>query len=516
MRAEEFIKESLRLRQQILDTIPSPIFYKGIDGRYQGVNQAFLRFYGKTMDQVVGKGVHEVFAKEIADKYLQMDQELYQHPGIQVYEFHSYDADGQRREMSLHKATFVDKDGSIAGIAGIMIDITEAKKAAEERLRFSKLESLSTLAGGIAHDFNNILMIILGNIGLAGLDEKIGPQGQESLAQAEAACLRAQSLSQQLLTFAKGGLPIIKTISLDRVLKESTNLALSGSMTRFEFSLPEGLWAVKADEGQMAQVITNLVINADQAMPGGGVIKIGAENIWVGKGSDLPLAPGKYVKLTFADQGIGIPAKYLDKIFDPYFSTKQKGSGLGLATAFSIIQNHAGYIKAESTVGEGTTFHLYLPAAETGPLAEEQEKPQWTKGQGRILVMDDEEMVREVLGRMLEHLGYEVDVASDGSEAIEKFVQAKEAGQPFAMVILDLTIPGGMGGKETIQKLLEIDPRIKALVSSGYSEDQVMGDYAQYGFCEVITKPYRVVELSKILQKIMLPTPNRPERGKQP
>src|SRR5208337_843438 len=218
-RADESIKEGLRLRQQILDTIPSPIFYKDIDGRYQGVNQAFLQFYGKTMEQVLGKTVHEVFPKEIAEKYLRMDQDLFQHPGIQVYEFYNYDAHDQRREMSLHKATFLDKDGSIAGLAGIMIDITEQKKAETERLRFSKLESLGTLAGGIAHDFNNILMAILGNIGLAMLDGTIAPQVRERLAQSEQACLRAQALSRQLLTFAKGGTPIKKIVSIADLIK---------------------------------------------------------------------------------------------------------------------------------------------------------------------------------------------------------------------------------------------------------------------------------------------------------
>ena len=424
-RAEEYIKENLRLRQQILDTIPSPIFYKGIDGRYQGVNQAFRQFYGKTMEQIFGKTVHELFPKEIADRVFQADQDLLQHPGIQVYEFHNYDAHGQRREMSVHKATFVDKGGALAGLAGIMIDITEQKKAEEERLRFSKLESLSTLAGGIAHDFNNILTVILGNIGLAMLDGKIEDRVQDRLAQAEHACLRAQALSWQLLTFAKGGAPIKKIVSIANLLKESAILTLSGSKSRPEVSIPDDLWSVEADTAQINQVIGNLLINADQAMPKGGIIKIKAENISIEAKSNLPIPKGKYVNFAIADQGIGISPKYLDKIFDPYFSTKQKGSGLGLATAYSIIKNHSGHIQVESRIGVGTTFNIYLPAIEKGVPADELETAKPTMGQGKVLVMDDEEMVREVLGRMLSRLGYEVDSASDGSQAIEKLCQGQ-------------------------------------------------------------------------------------------
>ena len=501
--AEEVVKEGLRLRQQILDTIPSPIFYKGTDGRYQGVNQAFLQFYGKTIEQVLDKTVHEVFSEEIAVKFFQADQDLLQHPGTQVYEFHSYDAQGQRREMLIHQATFVDKDGALAGLAGIMIDVTDRKKAEEDRLQFSKLESMSILAGGIAHDFNNILTTILGNIGLAMLNRKLGEEEIESLVQAEQACFRAQELSGQLLTFAKGGAPIKKVISLAKLVRESGKLALAGSKSRCEFSIPEDLWSVEADEGQINQVINNLLINADQAMPSGGIIKIEAGNVIVEEGSDLPLSEGKYVKLTITDQGIGIPSKYLDKIFDPYFTTKQKGSGLGLATAYSIIKNHSGHIKVESQVGVGTTFYIYLPAKEAEPVAALDEQVTPIIGQGKVLVMDDDEKIREILCRMLGRLGYEADSASDGSQAIEKFVKAKESGRPFDAVILDLTVPGGMGGKETIEKLLKIDPQVKAIVSSGYSDDPIMANFKEYGFSEVIAKPYRVVELSKILQRVI-------------
>ncbi len=363
---------------------------------------------------------------------------------------------------------------------------------------------MSILAGGIAHDFNNILTAILGNIGLAMMKNgKLGEEELNSLVQAEKACFRAQELSEQLLTFAKGGAPIKKVTSLVKLVKESAKLTLAGSKSLCDFALPDNIWSVEIDEGQINQVISNLLINADQAMPKGGIIKIEVENIVVAEGSNLPLSEGKYVKLAFIDQGIGIPSQYLDKIFDPYFTTKQKGSGLGLATAYSIIIKHSGYIKVESQFGVGTTFEIFLPAREAMTSSASEEPVTPIIGQGRILVMDDDEKIREVLCRLLSKLGYEVDSASDGSQALEKFIKAKESGRTIAAVILDLTVPGGMGGKETIDRLLRIDPQVKAIVSSGYSEDPIMANFKKYGFSEVIAKPYRVVDLSRILRRVV-------------
>jgi two-component system cell cycle sensor histidine kinase/response regulator CckA len=503
--AEKELRKAEERYRSIFENAIEGIFQSTPEGIYISSNTAMAKMFGYESPKELMANITDIKHQVYVDPQRRVEfMRLLEKDGfVKDFEYQVFRKDGSTFWISENARSVKTEKGETHCYEGFMQDITERKRAVEELMRFSKLESLGILAGGIAHDFNNILTAILGNIGLAMLDGKIEDRVQERLAQAEQACLRAQSLAHQLLTFAKGGAPIIKIISIAKLLKESTILALSGSKSRYEFSFPDRLWSVEADEGQIDQVISNLVINADQAMPEGGVIKIRAENFLVGEGSDIPLAMGKYVKLTFADQGIGIPPKYLDKIFDPYFSTKQKGSGLGLATAHSIIQNHSGYIKAESQVGEGTTFHIHLPAVETDPLAEEPERAEWTVGQGRILVMDDEEMVREVLGRLLEHLGYEVDSASDGSQAIEKFVKAKEAGQPFAAVFLDLTVPGGMGGKETMEQLLKIDPQVKAIVSSGYSDDPIMADFQKYGFCKVIAKPYRVVELSKILQKIM-------------
>jgi len=446
-RAEEALLNHVNLMETLLDTIPAPIFYKNTKGIYVGCNQALSDFLGLPKNEIIGKSVYDLYPKEQADKYFAMDTALFQKPGVQVYDFSMRHADGTLRDVNFNKATYSTVDATLAGLVGVMVDITDRKRAEIERLHFSKLDSLSTLSGGIAHDFNNILTAILGNIGLAMLEGQIEPKVRDRLSQAEQVCLRAQTLSKQLLTFAKGGVPIKKIISIPKLLKESAGLTLSGSNALGAFFIPEDLWPVEGDEGQISQVFSNLLINADQAMPEGGIIKISAENFLVEEKSALPLSAGKYLKLTFTDQGVGIPPQYLDKIFDPYFSTKQKGSGLGLATAYSIIKNHHGIIKVKSQVGVGTTFTVYLPATEAEALADEQERLESVRGQGRVLVMDDEQMVREILGRMLDHLGYEVDLTSDGSQAIEKFAEAKEARRPFVAVILDLTIPGGMGGK---------------------------------------------------------------------
>jgi CheY-like chemotaxis protein len=287
------------------------------------------------------------------------------------------------------------------------------------------------------------------------------------------------------------------------LLEESVKLALAGSNSLGELALPDNLWLVEIDEGQINQVFNNLLINAVQAMPGGGKIGIEAENIVIEEGTDLTLPHGKYVKLAITDQGTGIPGKYLDKIFDPYFTTKQKGSGLGLATAYSIIRNHAGLIKVKSQLEGGTIFEIYLPAkdGETLPSYEIPATPM--TGQGKVLVMDDDGNIRDVLCRMLSRLGYETDSASDGAQAIEKFIEAMESGKTFDAVILDLTVPGGMGGKETIENLLRIDPQVKAIVSSGYSDDPVMANYQKFGFSGVIPKPHRVVELGRLLHRVI-------------
>jgi two-component system cell cycle sensor histidine kinase/response regulator CckA len=380
----------------------------------------------------------------------------------------------------------------------IIRDITERKKMEEELLRIQKLESVGLLAGGIAHDFNNILTTILGNVSLARMQVNPEDDLYELLREAETASIRAQTLTRQLLTFAKGGAPLKEIASIKNILKESCSFMLRGSKSSCEFSIAKNLWPAEVDIGQISQVINNIVINANQAMPKGGTIQVAAENLIIESGHGLPVKPGRYIRISITDQGVGIGENHFLNIFDPYFTTKQEGSGLGLATAYSIIKKHNGHIAVESQLGVGTTFHIYLPASDKA--IPEKEKVKVIKGQGRILVMDDEVALRKVVGKMLAMLGYEAEFAQDGAEAIR---MVKEAEKPYDAVILDLTIPGGMGGKEAINKLLEIDPELKAIVSSGYSNDPVLANFQEYGFKGIMPKPFQSQLLSKVLHEVL-------------
>lgn len=385
----------------------------------------------------------------------------------------------------------------------IATEITDRKKLEEELLKVQKLESTGILAGGIAHDFNNLLMGILGNISLAKLYAKTNEQVLEKLNAAEKASARAQDLTKQLLTFSKGGEPVVKPAVITDLLRDSISFTLSGSNVKSDLSIADNLWPVMIDEGQISQVIQNVVKNADQAMPDGGIVTIRAENKTISREDALPLNDGRYVMISIEDTGIGIMKEHIPKVFDPYFSTKNAGSGLGLASAYSIIKNHGGLITVDSRLGKGTTFHIYLPVSEESPDLPKGSKEEFLSGGGRVLIMDDEKSVIQVAVEMLKFMGFAAEAAKDGSEAITLYKKAHKENRPFDAVILDLTIPGGMGGKETIKKLLEIDPHIKAIVSSGYANDPIMADFASFGFKDVIAKPYKIQELNDVLLKVL-------------
>ncbi len=410
-------------------------------------------------------------------------------------------SDGTIGHISVQFFVVKDSQGKTVRTYGVNQDITERKRMEEELLRAQKLESVGILAGGIAHDFNNILTAIIGNISLA--KHLVTPEDEifDLLNEAEMASTGAQGLTKQLLTFAKGGTPIKETASIKDIIKESATFALRGSKSICEFFISQDIWPVEVDVGQFNQVINNIVINAIQAMPLGGIIKVAVENLIIEERDNLPVKPGRYIGISITDQGIGVAEEYQSKIFDPYFTTKQKGSGLGLATTYSIIRKHDGHIRVESKLGVGTTFYIYLPASEK-PVPEKEER-RLIKGQGRILVMDDEELLRKTVGKMLERLGYEAEFAKDGNEAIDMVKKAKEVKKPYDAVILDLTIPGGMGGKECIARLLEIDLGIKAIVSSGYSEDPVLANFQEYGFKGMMPKPFEARLLGKVLHDVI-------------
>lgn len=395
----------------------------------------------------------------------------------------------------------LDAAGNYAGAVHIVSNITERKRMEEELLKAHKLESVGILAGGIAHDFNNILTSISGNISMAKILIKPGHKIFDLLSAAEKASVRAQGLTRQLLTFAKGGAPIKETASIQKLIEESSIFVLQGSKSVCEFKIAEDLWPVEADVGQISQVISNIIINANQAMPDGGIIRITAENLTPDKIYEIPVKPGRYICISIKDQGGGIAEKNISKIFDPYFTTKQAGSGLGLATAYSIIKKHNGHISVDSIPGTGTTFDIYLPASDKEVPAKEEAV--LLTGRGKILMMDDDELLKEIAEDMLDMLGYESEFAKNGTETIEMYEKAVKSEKPYDAVFLDLTIPGGMGGKEVIEILQKMDPEVKAIVLSGYSDGEIMSNFLEYGFKGMMAKPFDVYALGKVLNDVL-------------
>ncbi|MFX1519406.1 MAG: PAS domain S-box protein [Promethearchaeota archaeon] len=496
------LKESEEKFRNLAEKSPNMIFINR-KGRVVYANKRCEELIGYTRDEFYSPNFDffSLIAPESVDLVKKAFSRHIRGEDIDPYEYSLITKEGKKREVII-TSKLIDYEGEMA-ILGIITDITERKKMDEELQKVEKLESIGILAGGIAHDFNNILTAILGNISLAKIYTPLDNKKVfERLAEAEKASIRAKDLTQQLLTFSKGGTPVKKHVSISDLLMETVNFALSGSNVLCEFSFSKDLWLVEVDEGQISQVINNLIINADQAMPEGGTVKVSAENITLSSSNSLTLQEGDYVKISIEDQGIGIPRDHLSKIFDPYFTTKHKGSGLGLTVAYSIIKNHGGTIAIESKLGMGSKFSIYLPASPTQILTREDTEKKQLVFKGKILVMDDEESIREALNEILNYLEYEVAFATNGDEAIDLYTESKNKDQPFDAVILDLTIPGGMGGKETIQKLLEIDPEVKAIVSSGYSTDPIMADFKSYGFSGVVAKPYKIEELNEALAKV--------------
>ncbi len=383
-------------------------------------------------------------------------------------------------------------------------EAAERERIEAELLKAEKLESIGVLAGGIAHDFNNLLTGILGNISMAQIRADSPEEIRENLSRAEKVCVRARELTRHLLTFSKGGAPVRKSASIGEIISGAAEVSLPGSNVRCDVDPGEDTWPVHVDVAQIGQVFSNLIINAVQAMPDGGVLGIRAENVPAGDPIPPLLAPGSYVRVSFTDTGVGIPKELLAKIFDPFFTTKEKGSGLGLATAYSVLKQHDGMITVTSEPGKGSTFSVFLPAFPEGT-ARRKDAAAPASMKARILVMDDEETVREIAIEFLEHLGYEGVGTGSGQEALEAYREASAGGRPFSAVIMDLTIPGGMGGKEAVRRLLEFDPVARAIVSSGYSTDPVMAEYEKHGFSGVIAKPYRMDELKEVLNTVLRP-----------
>lgn len=491
-----------------LRSIGDAVIATDITGKIIMINRAAEELTEWLQNEAAGKELYDIFHivdDSTGEPYSNHVDEVLRSMDVSSYSDNAIllDKKGSRRPIAHSCAPIRDKESKLVGVVVVFHDITEQRKTEEELRKTARLESIGILAGGLAHDFNNMLSAILGNISLAKMSLKPEDSVYKILTKSENASMRARDLTQQLLTFSKGGAPVKETTSITDIIRDTVDFALGGSNSRGEISIPENVWTVDIDKGQISEVISNLIINADQAMPEGGVIRITAKNAVVDIDYIPSLPEGRYIIITISDQGIGIPAKQLEKIFDPYFTTKQKGSGLGLSIVYSILKKHDGYVTVDSEVGTGTNFRIYLPASDNNEPAKADQDEKTISGEGNILVMDDDRMVRDVAGGMLRHLGYKVDFAENGEEALEKYREAMGSEEPFDVVIMDLTIPGGMGGRFAIEGLLKINPEAKAIVSSGYSDDPVMSNYTQFGFSGCIKKPYRVAELGKIICDVL-------------
>jgi PAS domain S-box-containing protein len=517
-RAEQALAQEKERLAVTLRSIGDGVITTDLDGTVLLINNAAEALTGWTQQEAAGKPLAAVFqnfepdTRERCDDSVEALIRTTAQPGVSRTTV-LVARDLTERPIEEISAPLSDAAGRAIGMVVAFRDITEALKMQEERAHASRVASLGLLAGGIAHDFNNILMAVMGNVSMARVTVPPTSRAALSLTDAEQACLRARQLIWQLLTFSRGGVPVKKTTPIARALRESAVLALRGTNVGYGLHLAPDLWTVSADESQLIQVFSNVLINARQAMPDDGSIEIRAENIvesckrWE---HTLCVEAGRYVRVSITDKGIGIPEENLGRIFDPYFSTKQKGSGLGLATSYSIIKNHGGYVSVTSKLGIGTTVYLNLPASlqreaelsagSVGPSA---------AGKGRILVMDNEASIRTLAVNMLKFLGHHAEVVSDGSAAVELYKQALQRGRPYDAVLLDLLVPGGMGGKETVERLTEIDPSVNAIMVSGYTQDPVMTQFRDHGLKAVISKPFTLEELSTTLNSVMV----KPEAG---
>jgi PAS domain S-box-containing protein len=508
-RAEEALADEKERLSVTLRSIGDGVITTDLDGTVLLFNHAAEALTGWTLQEAVGRPLRTVFRNFDPETHAPCDNSVAMLTGNDGRPFNRsallQSRDSSERRIDETAAPLRDADGQTIGMVMVFRDITDALRVQEERAKAGRIASLGLLAGGIAHDFNNILMSIMGNLALAR-SAASRESAHRAIDDAEKACLRARQLTWHLLTFSRGGVPLKKTLSLPHILTESAIRALRGSNVQCEFDIAADLWPVSADEEQVSQAINNLVVNACQAMPDGGTIEIRAANVlettarWE---HALRVEPGRYIRIAFVDRGIGIPAEHLGRIFDPYFSTKHTGSGLGLATAYSIVKNHGGYITVSSNPGTGTTLTINLPA----PLAEiaiRRTSTGTASHAGRILVMDDEAAVRLLTVKMLKALGHGVEVADNGTAAVERYLRALRAGQPFDAILLDLIVPCGLGGREALELISEFDPAVKAIMVSGYAQQPATTEFRDYGFKAVIAKPFTLEELKATLSTVMV------------
>jgi len=508
-RRTEALEEDIRQREQVeaqlraseatyrmlVETSPDPIALCDRDGRVQMVNPALLSaFRLGSAEDILGASWLDFVVPDDRVRAADYARSVQAHRRICTSEITFRRRDGSEFVGEARCSVMHGAAGDGAGVQYVVHDITERRRREHEQLRAVQIEALGTLAGGIAHDFNNTLAAIAGCVSLAMKTMQPQPEARDLLSQAVDAAFRATALTRQLLTFSAGGKPVKVCLDIGELVRRVAGFCVRGSNVRCRVEVPSGPWPVEVDAGQIEQVIGNLVINAKQSMPDGGTVTVRVSN-HLAAHPEAPERKRRYVCIAVEDTGMGIPAENLHRIFDPYFSTKHGGSGLGLATAYSVVRKHEGFIECASTVGHGSRFSTYLPASDHAVYFPDSDAPEPDRGQGSILVMDDDDIVRDVAAQLLGEAGYDVVAVESGSAAIAAYEDALDQRRPFSAVLLDLTVPGGDGGKETMQKLLALDPSVKGIVVSGYSDDPVIADYRRYGFVARLAKPYRLQQL---------------------
>lgn len=502
LQVEKALQVSEEKYRSLVDMAGDPIFIADAEtGIITDVNRKGIELVGREIDEIIGMHLSELHPKDEIDllRVMSDDHTDRTMPFSEI--LHVQHKNGHKIPVEV-SSSYLDYGGQKM-IQGIYRDISMRLQIEEELQKSEKFETASILASGIAHDFNNLLTAVMGNISLAKMASEDNEKVYKRLSDTEFALSRAKDLTHQLLTFAKGNVPVKKTVALGKVIEDSAKFVLRGTRAKCECDISSDLWNTDADTGQINQVISNLVINACHAMEGGGNCVVKAVNIAIDDANKLMLSPGKYIKIEVQDEGHGISPDKIDKIFDPFFTTKEHGSGLGLSSSYSIIKNHGGLITVQSTPGKGSTFIVYLPATDKEPVDETPSEDEDIRGTGKVLIMDDEEIVRDAVTSLLEYLGYQVETAAEGRETLEKYIQAHTSGVPFDVVIMDLTIPGGMGGREAVRELRKYDPDARVIVSSGYNTDPIMAHHEKYGFDGVVPKPYQLEDLGRAVKEII-------------
>ncbi len=500
---EMSLRESEEMFRNLAENSPSMI-YINRKGKVVYANAECERVTGYTREELTADTFNpmSLIAPESADAVKGYYMKHLRGEEVSPYEYILLRKGG--RKIDVINSTKLIKYSGEDAILGVVTDITDRKLFEENKRKAQRLESLAVLAGGIAHDFNNILTVVMGNITLSMLNPEDKSLVMNNLKAAEEAVGRAKDLTRQFLSFSRTDAPVKRTMLIGDMLRNAVTFSVSGSSIRPNFHISEDISPVEIDEAKITQVFQGLVINAIQAMPEGGSLDIRASNETLHPGDSFPQAGGEYVKISFTDTGHGIPEEDMARIFDPYFTTREMASGLGLAIGYSIIHRHGGFIEASSSPGVGTTFNVYIPASKEAVPGEVRGPSGRAVEGGRVLVMDDDEGILVIVEKFLRYLGYEMQTARDGGEAVEKYFAARDAGSPFSAVILDLTVPGGMGGKDALAAILDRDPDVRAVLSSGYINDPTVIRYNEHGFRDVIAKPYRIDELGRVLHRVLL------------